>query len=242
MKITKILAFTLVSTVIISCGKQFNKVDKLENEIDSVSYAVGLNLATQMKKNFAELNEDAFAQAIKDGMDSTNLKMDPAKVQAIIRPYFAAKRQKEIQEQQVNQKKNAEANFADNKKAGEDFLAANKSKPGVKTTPSGLQYIVMKEGKGDLVKPTDKVKIHYHGTTITGEVFDSTVEKGKPYESTANIFVTGFNEALAMMKKGSKHKVFIPQELAYEYRQRGALIKPFSALIFEIEIVDILTK
>ena len=120
-----------------------------------------------------------------------------------------------------------------------EFLALNKVKEGVESTQSGLQYIVLKEGKGDNVQPTDKVKIHYHGTTTDGKVFDSTVDRNSPYESMANVFVPGFNEALALMKKGSKYKVFIPQELAYGSQQRGQLILPFSALIFEIEILDI---
>jgi FKBP-type peptidyl-prolyl cis-trans isomerase FklB len=241
MKITKILIVAVLSTLILSCqqGGLYKGVKTLENEVDSVSYAVGLNLTNSMRINFKEMNEEAFIQAIKDGLDSVNFKLDPKKVQTIMNPYFQKKRQKEMKERQAKAKELAEANFADNRKAGEDFLAENKSKKGVKTTPSGLQYRVMKEGKGELVKPTDRIKIHYHGTTIDGTVFDSTVDRNKPYESQANVFVLGFSEGLRLMKKGSKYKFFIPQELAYGYQQKGPKIPPFSALIFEVEILEI---
>ena len=243
MKITKIFALTIFSTLLFSCEKgEFKGVSSLENEVDSISYAVGLNLANSMRTNFKEINEEAFIQAIKDGLDSVNFKIDPKKVQSLINPYFQKKRQAEMKERQEKAKKDAEANFGDNKKAGEDFLAANKSKKGVITTPSGLQYMVMKEGKGDLVKGTDQIKIHYHGTTIAGEVFDSSVDRNKPYTSSASAFIPGFNEGLSLMKKGSKYKFFIPQELAYGIQQRGDKIKPLSALIFEVEILDIIKK
>ena len=100
----------------------------------------------------------------------------------------------------------------------------------------------MKEGKGAAPKPTDKIKIHYHGTTIDGKIFDSSVDRKTPFESYANQFVTGFNEALSLMKVGSKYKVFIPQELAYGSQSRGALIQPLSALVFEVELLEILDK
>ncbi|MCL4134461.1 UNVERIFIED_CONTAM: hypothetical protein GTU68_036576 [Idotea baltica] len=145
-----------------------------------------------------------------------------------------------MKEQQEKAAKDAEVKFGPNRKAGEDFLAENKVKEGVITTDSGLQYVVLKEGNGAQVKPTDKVRIHYHGTTIEGKVFDSTVDRKKPYESAANVFVPGFNEALSLMKVGSKHKVFIPQELAYGVQARGELIPPFSTLIFELEVLDII--
>jgi FKBP-type peptidyl-prolyl cis-trans isomerase FklB len=142
-------------------------------------------------------------------------------------------------EMQAKAAKEAEAKFGDVKKAGIAFLDMNKAKADVKTTASGLQYMVLKEGKGEQVKPTDTIKLHYHGTTIDGKVFDSTVDRNKPYESKANTFIKGFNEGLTLLKKGSKYRFFIPQELAYGAQQRGQLITPFSALIFEVEILEI---
>lgn len=243
MKTTKILVVTAFCALVMSCQTgEFKGVKTLENEVDSVSYAVGLNLANSMRANFKEINEDAFMQAVKDGLDSANFKLDPTKAQQVMRPYFQKKQQEQAKEREAKAISTAETQFADNKKAGEDFLAKNKSEKGVITTPTGLQYKVLKEGKGEFVKPTDKIKIHYHGTTIDGKVFDSTVEKNKPYETTANIFVPGFNEGLTKMKKGSKHMFYIPQELAYQYRQRGPNIPPFSTLIFEVEVLEINAK
>ncbi|MBN8852550.1 MAG: FKBP-type peptidyl-prolyl cis-trans isomerase [Sphingobacteriales bacterium] len=128
---------------------------------------------------------------------------------------------------------------AGNKKIGEDFLAANKNKPGVVTLPSGLQYTVMKEGTGPKPGPTDKVKVHYHGTLIDGRVFDSSVDRGQPIELAVNGVIPGWTEALQLMSVGSKWKLFIPSNLAYGDQQAGPLIAPGSTLIFEVELLDI---
>ena len=107
------------------------------------------------------------------------------------------------------------------------------------TTDSGLQYVILKSGTGEQPVPTSKIKIHYHGTTIDGQVFDSSVDRKEPMESNANQFIPGFNEGLALMNTGAKYRFFIPQDLAYGAQQRGELIKPFSALIFELELLEI---
>lgn len=242
MNIRKAFALVMITTSMISCSNQPKQVTSLDNKIDSVSYAVGIAMSQNLKSSFEEVNEEVLIQAIRNGLDSSNLLIEIKDNQKIIRPYFQKKQQEKQKEAEAKAIKDAEANFADNKKAGEDFIAANKSKKGVITTASGLQYIILKEGKGASPKPTDRIKIHYHGTTTKGEVFDSTVEKNKPYESFANQYITGFNEALSLMKVGSKFKIFIPQELAYKHRSRGKLIPPFSALVFEIELLDILNK
>lgn len=225
-----------------SCGNQKADVSSLETEIDSASYALGMDMAIKVKANFEDASTDLFLQGYRNGMDSTSLLIEQKDLNTFLRTFFQKQQVEKQKEAQAKAQKVAEEKFADVKKAGEDFLAINKTKEGVITTASGLQYIVLKEGKGDLVLPTSKVKIHYHGTTIDGEVFDSSVDKKTPYESNANQFIPGFNEGLALMKKGSKIKVFIPQNIAYGVQQRGALIKPFSALIFEIEVLDILKK
>lgn len=235
MRVLKSLAITAVLATMVSCNNQKADVKSLETEIDSASYALGMDMAIKVKANFDEAKTDLFLQGYRNGMDSTNLLISQKDLNIFLRNFFR-------KQQTEKRTKDALKRFSDVKKAGEDFLAENAVKDGVVTTDSGLQYIVLKEGKGDKVKPTDKVKIHYHGTTIDGKVFDSTVEKKKPYESKANIFVPGFNEALTLMNKGAKYKVFIPQQLAYGVQQRGQLIKPFSALVFEIEILEINEK
>ncbi len=239
MKFLKSLLAITVLLSMISCGNQKADVKSLETELDSASYALGLNVAGYIKKSFNEADKDLFYQGFRNGSDSTNLLLSEKDINVVLSSFFQKKRLAERMEAQNKAMKEAELKFADVKKAGEDFLAANKNKPGVKTTPTGLQYIVLKEGKGENVKPTDNIKIHYHGTTIDGDVFDSTVEKNKPYDSKANAFIDGFNEGLTLLKKGSKYRFFIPQEIGYKFQQRGNLIKPFSALIFEVELLEI---
>lgn len=142
---------------------------------------------------------------------------------------------------QFDQKdKEAALKFSGVKKEGIAFLEENKKKPGVKTTASGLQYLVMKQGKGAQPSgPTTRVKVHYHGTTIAGKVFDSSVDKGTPSVFGLNQVIKGWTEGLQLMNVGSKYKFFVPQELAYGTQERGALIKPFSTLVFEVELLEI---
>lgn len=133
---------------------------------------------------------------------------------------------------------NMEAAYADNKEAGLAFLEANKSVEGVQVTESGLQYKVVKMGKGKKPSATDRVKVHYHGTLIDGKVFDSSVERGEPALFALNQVIPGWTEGLQLMPVGSKFTFYIPSELAYGDRETGE-IKPFSALIFEVELLGI---
>ncbi len=240
MKIIKSILTVAVITAMFSCANQVKEVKSLETEIDSASYALGLDMAIKVKANFKEANKDLFLQGYRNGIDSTNMLINPKDLNMFLRTFFQKQQMAKVKAQQEKAAKEAEAKFGHIKKAGEAFLAANKNKEGVKTTQSGLQYIVLKEGKGEQVKATSRIKIHYHGTTIDGKVFDSTVDKKQPYESLASQFIAGFSEGLQLMKEGSKYKFFIPQELAYKAQQRGELIKPFSTLIFEVEILKII--
>ncbi len=131
--------------------------------------------------------------------------------------------------------------YSENKKAGEDFLAANKEKKGVFTTESGIQYEILKKGNGKKPLLTDNVRVHYHGTLIDGTVFDSSVDRKEPAEFGLMGVIKGWQEILQMMPVGSKWRVYIPQELAYGDREMGN-IKPFSVLIFDIELIKILDK
>ena len=133
---------------------------------------------------------------------------------------------------------NMEAAYADNKEAGLAFLEANKSVEGVQVTESGLQYKVVKMGKGKKPSATDRVKVHYHGTLIDGKVFDSSVERGEPATFALNQVIPGWTEGLQLMPVGSKFTFYIPSELAYGDRETGE-IKPFSALVFEVELLGI---
>lgn len=129
--------------------------------------------------------------------------------------------------------------YAEYKAENEKFLADNKTKEGVKTTASGLQYKVIKEGKGEIPTETSRVKVHYKGTLIDGTEFDSSYKRNEPATFGVNQVIKGWTEALKLMPVGSKWELYIPQELAYGDRQTGGQIKPFSTLIFEVELLDI---
>ena len=135
--------------------------------------------------------------------------------------------------------KNMEKEFGPNKKAGEDFLAKNAKAEGVKVLDGGVQYKVIKEGNGPLPKDTSLVRVHYEGKTLDGKVFDSSYKRGEPANFRANQVIKGWTEALVHMPAGSIWEVYIPQELAYGERQQGADIKPFSMLIFKIELLEV---
>ena len=241
MKLVKKLAVVAVTVSLFSCGNQAQDVKILETELDSVSYAVGLSMSGQLKSNFSEVNKSILAQGIRNGLDSTNLLIDAKDMQEVLSSYFKKKQQAQMEEQQAAASKAAEAKFGENKKAGEDFLEANKSKKGVKTTESGIQYIVLKEGSGEKpAGPMTKVKVHYHGTNIEGNIFDSSVDRGTPATFGLNQVIKGWTEGVQLMNQGAKYKFFIPQELAYGAQQKGENIKPFSTLIFEIELLEVL--
>jgi FKBP-type peptidyl-prolyl cis-trans isomerase FklB len=159
-----------------------------------------------------------------DAMKGNPSLIDPAKANTTIQKYF-----------QGLQAKKYEAV----KGAGEKFLAENKTKTGVVTTASGLQYQVIKQGDGAKPMATDKVKVHYHGTTIDGQVFDSSVDRGEPISFQLNGLIQGWIEAIQLMPVGAKWKLFIPYNLAYGEAGGGAKIPPFSALIFDVELLGI---
>ena len=137
--------------------------------------------------------------------------------------------------------KELEKTYGGNKEAGEKFLAANKTKEGVKTLPSGVQYKVIKEGNGPIPADTSLVKVHYEGKTVEGKVFDSSYERGEPINLRCNQTIKGWTDAMVHMPAGSVWEVYIPQDLAYGEREQGD-IKPFSALIFKIELLEVYPK
>ena len=241
MKVVKNLVVVVIIATMFSCGNQVKDVKSLETELDSVSYAVGLSMSSQLKSNFNEVNKTLLNQGIRNGLDSTNLLIEAKEIQKVLSSYFQKKQQATMKERQDKAAELAEANFSENKKAGEDFLAANKSKKGIQTTASGLQYSVMKEGSGEKpAGPATRVKVHYHGTNIEGKVFDSSVDRGTPADFGLNQVIKGWTEGVQLMNQGSKYKFFIPQELAYGAQQKGLDIKPFSTLIFEVELLEVL--
>jgi FKBP-type peptidyl-prolyl cis-trans isomerase len=243
MKTVKTFALFILVTSLVSCNNQGVSQKSLETEIDSVSYALGLNMATQLKSNFKEVKTALFVQGYINGMDSVDLLINEKDVRTILNTFFQKQQQEKAKEQQVVTAKQAEEKFAVIKKEGEAFLLQNKTKAGVKTTASGLQYSVLKEGKGDSPSATSQVKVHYHGTLLDGTVFDSSVDKKTPYVTYVNRVIKGWIEGLQLMKVGAKYKFYVPQKLAYGAtpNPRGA-IKPFMVLVFEVELLEILKK
>ena len=222
-----------------SCNSQGITKKSLDTEIDSLSYAIGMDVARNVQTNVSEMDKDLFLQGFTSVLDSTDLLINKEDVQGILSAYFQKKQQRDREKQQADAIAKAEEEFNEVKVAGEQFLEENKTKEGVKVTESGLQYMVMTEGTGEKPTAASRVKVHYHGTLIDGTVFDSSVERGEPTEFGVTQVIKGWTEGLQLMSVGSKYKFFIPQDLAYGFQQRGDKIKPFSALVFEVELIDI---
>jgi len=244
MKIIKVLSLALVVVTMSSCNNNGVTKKALKTEVDSVSYAIGLNMASGLKQNLKTSFEEGDLELIKQGflnaMDSTDMLIADDKVQEIVQSYFKSKQEADMKKQQEEAAKKAEEEFADEKVAGEKFLEENTTKEGVEITESGLQYIVMKEGTGEKPTPTSTVKVHYHGTLADGTVFDSSVDRGEPAQFGVGQVIPGWTEGLQLMSVGSKYKFFIPQELAYGATPRpGGVIKPFAPLVFEVELLEI---
>jgi FKBP-type peptidyl-prolyl cis-trans isomerase len=199
----------------------------MTHDIDAVSYCVGMSIAgSLLQQDLEAINPQVMAEAIVDVFAGKQAKFSPDEANAIIQNYL----------QQVG-----DAKFAVNKSAGEEFLAENKMKPNILETASGLQYEVLVEGTG--VKPSaqDTVSVHYHGTLIDGTVFDSSVHRGEPATFGVHQVIPGWTEALQLMNEGSKYRLYIPQELAYgAHPHPGGPIQPFSALIFDVELLKVI--
>jgi FKBP-type peptidyl-prolyl cis-trans isomerase len=243
MKLVNFLGAIVLASAVFSCNSKKTTVTKesLKTEIDSVSYALGLDVAGSIGANFEEINSELFMAGYMTGMDSTSTAvLDKTVAQTIIQMYVQKNQAKMMQKQQEAAAKEMEKQFGEVKTAGEIFLETNKSKPGVKTTASGLQYSVVKEGTGAKPTATSVVKVHYTGTLTDGTMFDSSVERGEPAQFGVDQVIKGWTEGLQLMSVGSKYKFFIPQELGYGANPRqGGPIQPFAALVFEVELLEI---
>lgn len=194
-------------------------------ENDSLSYAIGVNIGQSFKQQGLDgLDLNLMSAAIRDVVAGNPTRISAEQCMPVI---------------MNSMKKMQEKKYAPLKAEGEKYLAENKTKTGVITTESGLQYEVLKKGEGEIPKSTDRVKVHYHGTTIDGKVFDSSVDRGEPATFGVTQVIQGWVEALQLMPVGSKWKLTIPQNLAYGERGAGENIPPFATLIFEVELLGI---
>lgn len=200
--------------------------------MDKLSYALGIGIGSQLAGMGAkELNIDDFAQAIKDVISGSELKVDNAEAQTLVQNFF--------QEQEAKQQAAAAEAGKVAKATGEAFLAENGKKNGVVTLPSGLQYQVLKEGNGKKPSATDQVVCHYEGTLIDGTVFDSSYKRNQPATFGLNQVIAGWTEGVQLMQEGAKYRFFIPYNLAYGERGAGAQIPPFAALVFDVELIEV---
>ena len=215
-----------------------------QNTPKDVAYNAGLHIGQQITGRIIEginnqlfagdstqaLNQDNFIAGFVSALKKKPGMVTPEEASAYVQTHADAIKAKAL-----------EAKYGENKAAGEKFLAENAKKEGVKTTESGLQYKVIKEGKGAIPTETSTVKVHYKGTLVDGTEFDSSYNRNEPTSFRANQVIKGWTEALTMMPVGSKWELYIPQELAYGARETGD-IKPFSTLIFEVELLEIEKK
>lgn len=200
--------------------------------MDKLSYALGIGIGTQLSEMGAkELNIDDFAQAIKDILSGTSLKMEQGEAQQLLQKFFQEKESRQAAAM-------AEAGKAF-KEEGEKFLAENAKKEGVKVLPSGLQYEVLREGTGKQPSATSTVECHYEGTLIDGTKFDSSYDRNQTATFGLNQVIKGWTEGVQLMKEGAKYRFFIPYTLAYGERGAGGSIPPCAALKFIVELVAV---
>lgn len=201
--------------------------------MNKLSYSLGLGIGQQLlQMGIDEFDVNDFATAVKDVLEGKDLQIGHREAQTIVQTYF------QQQEEKLNREKEAKGKIA--KEEGEKYLAANAKKEGVVTRESGLQYLVLKEGTGKSPKATDKVKCHYEGFLIDGTVFDSSVQRGEPAVFPLDGVIAGWTEGLQLMKEGGKTRFFIPYLLAYGPSGAGNSIPPYAALIFDVELIEVL--
>jgi len=230
----------IVSSTLCSCQKAVvTEVKSLKSEIDSVSYALGVNIGHDLARNLENLpgdtkiDQDIFLAGLASELKANETLIPADSAITILQKFFMAAQEKAMEEAK-----------AKNTQEGKEYMETNGKREGVFTTESGLQYEVITEGKGPKPTADDVVKCHYHGTLIDGTVFDSSVDRGEPAEIPLNAVIPGWTEGIQLMSVGSKYRFVIPGDLAYgEYGMGGrGPIGPNQTLIFEVELLDIVKK
>ncbi len=203
----------------------------LKTQPDKVSYSIGLSVGRNLKGQNIEVDPDKFMLGLRDALKGEKQILTDDEVKEVMFAFQMERRAKQMEEHNKI--------AAGNKKAGEQFMAANKKKKGVKTTESGLQYKVLKEGTGATPKAESVVTANYKGTLLDGTEFDSSYGRGEPAQFPVNGVIPGWSEVLKLMKVGSKYQVWIPPDLAYGEEGAGQHIGPNSTLVFEIELIKV---
>lgn len=222
----------LVAATAVVCSTNAQTKMELKDLKQKASYSIGADIAANMKRQEIDIDVKALTAGFADAFSGGKTILTEAEMKEVITQFRTELMAKMEAKQKVDGDKNV--------KAGEDFLAANAKKEGVKVTASGLQYKVLKAGKGTKSpKATDTVKVHYHGTLIDGTVFDSSVDRGEPISFPLNGVIPGWTEGVQLMKEGDKYQFTIPSKLAYGERGAGGKIGPNSTLIFDVELLAI---
>ena len=221
----------LVILLLMNCSseKSDKSISTLLTFKDSTSYSLGADLGENLKKQNVEIDYDIFIAGLIDGMETGMVKLDQKQRRSVMTALQKSLRAKANSEGETNLK------------LAENFLLDNKTKTGVKETPTGLQYRVISEGNGDTPNKTDKVRVHYVGKLMDGSEFDSSIKRGEPTEFGLNQVIKGWTEGLQLMKVGSKYEFFIHPKIAYGSRPRPS-IPANSLLVFEVELLDIVTN
>jgi len=220
------LILLMVAFSMIYANAQVDKKIKLKTAEDTLSYCIGVSIGNNLKtQKISGLNTEIIAKTLDMAIKGDSLSLSNEKIETFLRDYFT-KKQGSV--------------AAENLKKANDFLAENKKKSGVIELTSGLQYIVITEGNGQIPTQTSTVKTHYRGTLINGTVFDSSYDRGEPAEFPVGGVIAGWTEALQLMKTGSKWRLFIPPQLAYGEQGAGGTIGPNEVLIFELELLEIM--
>lgn len=227
----KFVSIVVIGMVILAGQVYGADESALKSEKDKLSYTFGANFGKSLKQQEIEINTDIFIKGMKEGLSGDKLLLSDQEMKDTMTVF-----QKEMAAKQAEKRK---ALGEKNKKEGEAFLAANKTKEGIKTLPSGLQYKVITEGTGKTPKATDTVITNYRGTLIDGKEFDSSYQRKAPATFKVNGVIKGWTEALQLMKEGSKWQLYVPSDLAYGERGAGPNIGPNAVLIFEIELVSV---
>lgn len=232
-RISIFVIFGLLILFNVNCDQQGKGTEtvKLETNQDSVSYIIGMDMARSLMTIKDEVNLDVLFSGMKDQLDEKPLLVTDQEARKIMRE-FSTRIQR-------NQDEARQKSAQDNLEEGKKFLEQNKKLKGVVTTNSGLQYMIIEQGNGPQPTTADRVKVHYRGTLIDGTVFDSSYDRGEPVIFPVDGVIKGWTEALVLMNVGSKYKLFIPSELAYDQRGAGQKIGPNQVLIFEVELLGI---
>lgn len=230
MQLAKVLVASLGLTVSVA-ALAASSTATLKNSTDKTSYAMGLETGMALKRHDAKINPTAFAKGLSDGLSGAKPAMSKDEVEKTLKAFQQANLQKLQKEFKQKASENATKSAA--------FLKANKDKPGVKTTASGLQYKILTPGTGAKPTANDKVTVNYEGKLVNGKVFDSSYKRGKPTTFPVNGVIKGWSEGLQLMKTGATWMFYIPAKLAYGQQGVPGVIGPNDALIFKVNLIKI---